>query len=102
VKVASPSPGPCPPRARDLSVEGVIEIEHLTNVLHVARPVNVQPQSSATLFRVSAANDALRVPVRFGKASVDRIVIAEGLEEGDRVIVSDVGRFERHDRLSLD
>lgn len=86
----------------DLSVEGVIQIEHLENVLHVARPVNVQPETSATLFRVSGSSDALRVPVKFGKASVDRIVIAEGLAEGDRVIVSDVGRFERHDRLTVD
>jgi HlyD family secretion protein len=80
----------------------VIEIEHLDNVLHVARPVNVQPESPATLFRLSGSSDALRVPVKFGKASVDRIVIADGLDEGDRVIVSDVGRFERHDRLTLD
>jgi HlyD family secretion protein len=103
VKVDVTLTGALPVGARaDLSVEGVIEIEHLENVLHVARPVNVQPESPATLFRVSGSSDALRVPVKFGKASVDRIVIANGLDEGDRVIVSDVGRFERHDRLTLD
>jgi HlyD family secretion protein len=103
VKVDVTLTGALPVGARaDLSVEGVIEIEHLENVLHVARPVNVQPESPATLFRVSGSSDALRVPVKFGKASVDRIVIADGLDEGDRVIVSDVGRFERHDRLTLD
>jgi len=103
VKVDVAITGPLPNGARaDLSVEGVIEVEHLSNVLHVARPVNVQPDSAATLFRVSGSSDALRVPVTFGKASVDRIVIAGGLKEGDRVIVSDLGRFERHDRLSLD
>ncbi len=103
VKVEVTLTGPMPAGARaDLSVDGVIEIERLNGVLHVARPVNVQPESVATLFKVAGSGDATRVPVRFGKASVDRIVIAEGLTEGDRVIVSDVGRYERHDRLTLD
>lgn len=103
VKVDVALEGALPAGARaDLSVEGVIQIEHLRNVLYVARPVNVQPEATATLFRMSGSSDALRTPVKFGKASVDRIVIAEGLAEGDRVIVSDVGRFERHDRLTVD
>jgi HlyD family secretion protein len=103
VKVDVALEGALPMGARaDLSVEGVIEIEQLKNVLYVARPVNVQPEAAATLFRFAGSSDALRTPVKFGKASVDRIVIAEGLAEGDRVIVSDVGRFERHDRLTVD
>ncbi len=103
VKVEVTLAGPLPAGARaDLSVEGVIEIERLAGVLHVARPVNVQPESVATLFRVASSGNAQRVSVRFGKASVDRIVIAAGLEEGDRVIVSDVGRYERSDRLTVD
>jgi HlyD family secretion protein len=103
VKVDVALEGALPMGARaDLSVEGVIEIEQLKNVLYVARPVNVQPEAAATLFRFSGSSDALRTPVKFGKASVDRIVVAEGLAEGDRVIVSDVGRFERHDRLTVD
>ncbi|HEU4532332.1 MAG TPA: HlyD family efflux transporter periplasmic adaptor subunit [Steroidobacteraceae bacterium] len=103
VKVEVTLTGPLPAGVRaDLSVEGVIDIERLTNVLHVARPVNVQPESEATLFRLAGSSDATRTPVRFGKASVDRIVIASGLEAGDRVIVSDVGRYERSDRLALD
>lgn len=103
VKVEVTLTGSLPAGARaDLSVDGVIEIERLSGVLHVARPVNVQPQSAASLFRVDGSGNAQRVPVRFGKASVDRIVVEQGLAAGDRVIVSDIARYERQDRLTLD
>jgi len=95
--------GELPSGARaDLSIEGTIEIERLSDVMHVARPVSVQPLSDAQLFRVTDSGDAKRIKVKLGRASVDRIVVLAGLTPGERVIVSDVTQYSRYDRLNVE
>jgi HlyD family secretion protein len=102
VKVDVELTGPLPQGARaDLAVDGVIEIERLRDVRHVARPVNVRAEASTTMFRLGANGVAVRVPVRLGKASVDRVVILDGLSPGDQVIVSDLSDHVRHNRLEV-
>jgi HlyD family secretion protein len=95
--------GPLPPGAvPDLSVDGTIELERLANVLFVGRPVFAQPNSPANLFRIDAdGRGAERVPVRFGRASVNAIEIVEGLKAGDRVILSDMSAQEQSSRVRL-
>jgi multidrug resistance efflux pump len=95
--------GELPPGARpDLSVDGMVEIERLENVLHLGRPVFGQSNSSVGLFRVSAdGNMAERVRVRLGRGSVNTIEILEGLVAGDRVILSDMSQWDDEDRLRL-
>lgn len=95
--------GALPPGARpDLSVDGTIEIEKLSNVLYVGRPAFGQAETTTTLFRLDAEGDgARRVPVQLGRASVSLIEIARGLEAGDRVILSDTTSYDQHDRLRL-
>jgi multidrug resistance efflux pump len=95
--------GELPPGARpDLSVDGMIEIERLENVLHVGRPVFGQSGSTVGLFRVSADGDhAERVRVRLGRGSVNSIEILEGLVEGDQVILSDMSQWDDEDLVRL-
>ena len=82
--------------------EGTIEIERLTQVLHVGKPVGGNPEASISVFRVrSGGRDATRVPVRFGRSSVNEIEIIEGLSEGDQIILSDMSAWDAHDRLRL-
>jgi HlyD family secretion protein len=95
--------GPLPKGARpDLTVEGVIELELLPNVLYVGRPVQGQSESTVGLFRLDPdGRDATRVPVRLGRSSVSTIEILEGLREGDRVILSDMSQWDAYDRVRL-
>jgi multidrug resistance efflux pump len=95
--------GELPPGARpDLSVDGMVELERLENVLHVGRPVFGQSNSTVSLFRLSAdGNVAERVRVRLGRGSVNTIEILEGLVAGDRVILSDMSQWDDEDRLRL-
>ena len=95
--------GPLPPGARpDLSVDGTIEIEKLSNVLYVGRPAFGQAESRTTLFRLDPDNEtARRVPVELGRASVSLIEVSRGLEPGDQVILSDTSSYDQHDRLRL-
>jgi HlyD family secretion protein len=41
------------------------------------------------------------VRVRFGRSSVNTIEVVEGLQPGDRVILSDTSAFDRHERITL-
>jgi multidrug efflux pump subunit AcrA (membrane-fusion protein) len=95
--------GELPKEARpDLSIDGTIEIERLTDVLYVSRPTYGQPNSLVGLFKVvEDGNAAVRVRVRLGRASVNTIEIIEGLVEGDEVIVSDMSTWDEYDRVRL-
>lgn len=95
--------GSLPQGARpDLSVDGTIEIERLTDVLYVGRPVHGQPNSTISLFKLLPnSNEAVRVQVRLGRSSVNTIEILEGLQEGDRVILSDMSAQDAYDRIRL-
>jgi HlyD family secretion protein len=96
--------GELPRGARpDLTVDGTIELERLENVMHVGRPAMGQPQSTIGLFRlVKGTNEAVRVKVRLGQASVSTIEVVEGLEVGDEVVLSDTSAWDASDRIRLD
>jgi len=85
----------------DLSVEGVIELERLENVLYVGRPAFGQEQSTVTLFKVDADGNASRVQVKIGRESVSSVEIVSGLNVGDRVILSDMSAWDAFDRIKL-
>jgi multidrug resistance efflux pump len=96
--------GELPRGARpDLSVDGTIDLERLDNVLYVGRPAFGQENSTISLFRLdSDGKEAARVPVKVGRESVNSIQIFEGLHEGDTVILSDMSRWDKTDRIQLD
>lgn len=95
--------GSLPKGARpDLSVDGTIQIERLKDVVYVGRPAYGQANSTISMFKLTADGDeAVRVPVKLGKSSVNTIEIVEGLAPGDRVILSDTSQWDRYDRIRL-
>ncbi|HJV89596.1 MAG TPA: HlyD family efflux transporter periplasmic adaptor subunit [Holophagaceae bacterium] len=95
--------GALPKGARpDLSVEGVIEIDKAASALSVGRPVQAQPHSQATLFKLSPdGSEATRVKVRLGRGSVNAIEVLEGLQPGDKVILSDTSAWDGADRIRI-
>lgn len=95
--------GDLPQGARpDLSVDGVIEIERLEDVLYVARPAYGQANSLVGMFRLTEDGHAVRAQVRLGRTSVSTIEVLDGLREGDRVILSDMSTWDEFDRVRLD
>jgi HlyD family secretion protein len=97
------APGRAPQGARpDLSVDGVIELEHLDDVVYVGRPAFGQEHSTANIFRLDADGVyATARQVQLGRSSVNTIEIVKGLEPGDRVILSDMSQWDAHDRIKL-
>ncbi|MFN2431672.1 MAG: efflux RND transporter periplasmic adaptor subunit [Gemmatimonadota bacterium] len=95
--------GPLPRGARpDLSVDGTLEIEKLDDVLYVGRPAYGQGESVVGIFKLEPDGEAAnRVQVKLGKSSVNTIEVQGGLEQGDRVILSDMSAWDAVDRIRL-
>jgi HlyD family secretion protein len=96
--------GPLPPGAvPQLSVDGVIDLERMKDVLYVGRPALGNEDSTLSLFRLDPdGKGATRVPVKVGRASVEDIQVIEGLKEGDTVILSDMSRQDGVDHIRLE
>jgi HlyD family secretion protein len=95
--------GELPKGARpDLSVDGVIELDRLSDVIFVGRPAFGQEQTTVGIYRLTADGDmAERIQVRLGRASVNTIEILGGLAPGDRVILSDMQQWSENERVRL-
>jgi multidrug resistance efflux pump len=95
--------GALPRGARsDLSVDGTIEIERLDNVLYVGRPAYGQAESTVGLFRLDPdGNTATRVNVKLGRSSVNTIEVVQGLNPGDKVIISDMSANDNAAKVRL-
>ncbi|HZY62887.1 MAG TPA: efflux RND transporter periplasmic adaptor subunit [Edaphobacter sp.] len=96
--------GTLPQGARpDLSVDGTIDLDRMTDVLYVGRPAFGNENSTISLFKLSPdGKTAVRVPVKVGKASVNNIQVLEGLQQGDTVILSDMSRWDNTDKIRLE
>ena len=95
--------GALPQGARpDLSVEGTIELERLSDVLYVGRPVHGEANSTVGLFKViDDGGSAVRAQVQLGRTSVNTVEIVKGLQIGDKVILSDMSAWDNYDRVQL-
>jgi HlyD family secretion protein len=86
----------------DLSVDGTIVLERLIDVVYVGHPVQGQPDSQVSLFKLdSDGKRAERVTVKLGRSSVSIIEIKEGLKPGDQVILSDMTEQDGVDSIRL-
>jgi HlyD family secretion protein len=95
--------GELPRGARpDLSVDGVIELERLDDVVFVGRPAFGQERGTVGMFKLDADGvHAVRIPVDLGRSSVNTIEVLDGLKPGDRVILSDMSQWDASNRIKL-
>jgi HlyD family secretion protein len=95
--------GDLPSSARpDMSIDGTIEIDRLNDVLFVSRPNYGSANQTIGLFVVSAdGRTAERTQVRLGQTSVNFVEIMQGLNQGDRVILSDMQQWDSHNRVRI-
>ena len=80
-----------------------MRVEGAARQAEVGRPVGAQSESTTTVFSARPGESvAERVTVRFGKASVNQIVVLEGLEPGDTVALADTTQWSGKDRIVID
>jgi HlyD family secretion protein len=95
--------GTLPQGARpDLTVDGTIELERLTDIIYVSRPAQAQPNGTVGLFKLDPDGvGATRVKVGLGRSSVSTIEVTSGLVPGDQVVLSDTSAWDAYDRIRL-
>lgn len=96
--------GPLPPGAiADLSVDGTVTLETINNVLYTGRPAFGQEKSVVSMFKYDPdGKTASLVQVEMGRSSVQAVEIIRGLKEGDRVILSDMSRYDGVNHIRLE
>ena len=77
-----------------------IVLESRDNVLKVQRGPFLDSGGGRVAYVVQD-DIAVRPPIRSGAASVNEVEILEGLEPGDRIIISNLGEFERVETVRL-
>ena len=83
-------------------VGALIEVAELTNIVFFGRPADSSANSAATVFVVEPGSSfARRTTVRYGKISGPLIQVVEGLESGDRVIVTDMSKWATYPRVRI-
>ena len=95
--------GELPKGARpDLSVEGVIELERLEDVVYMGRPTYGQPYSTLGLFKIGEdGRTAELTQVEVGRWSTNYVEVLSGLKEGDEVILTDSSKWSDASRIRL-
>lgn len=92
-----------PAEARpELTVDGEIRVAAMRNSLFVERPAFAQNFREMRIFKLSDEGSfADKTLVQFGRGSASKIAIKNGLNVGDKVIVSDQSEFEAYERIKL-
>jgi len=69
----------------------------------VGRPAYGQSGSTVGLFKlVDGGSAAVRTNVRLGRTSVNTVEVQGGLQAGDKVIISDMSRWDGFDRVRVE
>lgn len=86
----------------DMSVDGVIELDRLPDVLHVSRPNFGSAGQTVGLWVLSPdGRTAERRQVRLGQTSVNFVEIVSGLNQGDIVILTDMQRYDDYTKVRI-
>ncbi|HEY7910469.1 MAG TPA: HlyD family efflux transporter periplasmic adaptor subunit [Blastocatellia bacterium] len=86
----------------ELNVDGTILLEMLEDVLYIQKPVHGQEGAQIGLFKLEEGDQyASRTPVQLGRSSVSFIEVRGGLQEGDKVIISDTSQYDSAQRVQL-
>ena len=88
--------GELPKEARpELTVDGIIHVAHLEDVLFVKRPMFAKANESGSVYLFTPSdNQVNQRPVEYGRASQTYIEIKSGLFAGDNIVVSDVSSWK--------
>ncbi len=86
----------------ETNVDGTIYISSIPNAVSIARPAGAADGSTIEVFKVAdGGKAAVRLRVRLGRGSADRVAVESGLEPGDTAIVSDMANYIDQTTLSL-
>ena len=84
------------------AIDGTVDVDKIEDVVNVGRPVHVAAGGSSPVFKIAeGGSEAVRVVVKFGRASAQKIEVVEGLKVGDKIILSDPSAWEGAEKIRL-
>ncbi len=94
---------PLPPGARpELLVRGAIETDRIPDAVFVERPANASANQTTHVYQVDPdGRFATTQRVEFGRLSATNIEVRAGLEPGDEVVLSEMSKYEGHERIEI-
>ena len=86
----------------DLSVRATITVAQLQDALFVRRPMQVRDHGTADVFVLASDGRlATRTGVRFGMGTATHVEVAEGLLEGQTILLGDTSRLAGRDVVAV-
>ena len=86
----------------ELNIQGKIDTGLRKNVLYINKPIGVEQDQSAHLFRLNQSIDeAKQIKLQFGAQTHDKIEIISGAKAAEQFILSDMSRWQAHSTLTL-
>jgi hypothetical protein len=83
-------------------VEGFVHLGRIDDTLYVRGPAFAPPNSKVSIFKVAEdGKTATRVWVQFGETSVNTIQVLNGLQLGDKIILSDMSAYDSSNSINL-
>jgi len=85
------------------TVEALVEVGLLKNVIFLGRPADSRPDTSAILFVLEpGAKYAKRTRVHYGKMAGPLIQVLDGVSPGDLVIVTSMSKWAEYPRVRIE
>jgi len=86
----------------ELTVDGLITINHISDALFVKRPVFAPKNSQVGLYKLTSDQSfANKSSVSLGVSSVNKIQVIAGLTAGDKIIISDTTDWQQHQQIMI-
>ncbi|QLE85798.1 HlyD family efflux transporter periplasmic adaptor subunit [Shewanella sp. Scap07] len=86
----------------DLTVEGVVEIDRISDTLYVQRPMFIKGYSQSDIYLINEEGDyAYKRSIKFGRMSSRYIQVQSGLKLGESIIVSDASSWNQHNQIKI-
>ncbi|WP_394202041.1 efflux RND transporter periplasmic adaptor subunit [Shewanella waksmanii] len=86
----------------DLTVEGVVEIDRISDTLYVQRPMFIKGYSQSDIYLINEEGDyAYKRSIKFGRMSSRYIEVQSGLKLGESIIVSDASSWNQHNQIKI-
>lgn len=86
----------------ELNIQGKIDTGLRKNVLYINKPIGVEQDQNAHLFRLNqSSNEAKQIKLQFGAQTHDKIEIVSGAKAAEQFILSDMSRWQAHSTLTL-
>jgi hypothetical protein len=85
-----------------MPVGGFVQLGQIDDILYVGHPALAAPNSEVSIFKVAEdGKTATRVLVQFGETSVNTIQVLNGLQVGDKIILSNMSAYGSFNSIKL-